>query len=443
MKTFIKQLSLVLAVIMLIVSLVACNSTTKTPSTSTPKTSETSATTSTDTDDKSISGEVTLFAWLPDNPEIVENWASGFKAKYPKVKLQTQMMTGQGLAENLEPRFAAGTIPDVFSFELDAFSKGQVKAGKIADIADTKAWDNQADAMKAAWTYEGVKYGISGGVCTTLLFYNNDMFKKAGITKLPTNWDEFLDICEKLKKDGSTPLVWYGGFPNMLSNGPLSWGLANDVWTNENDVFKKVANEVYDFTKNPGWVKTYEKMKHLDDKGYLLEGFMSTDYQGGVDQFNSGKAAMIFAGTWQAAYLIDKGGFDTGLMLPPWNDAGKDLVTVNASETGWSVGKNGNEKIGKLLIDYLFYEDFATYQNPRGCVSPFKETKDYKLDKKLADAMDLLNTYPKFVDLYGRELPNAIATEGWTLAQNIYIDTKPSDIPARLAKVQKSYIETK
>lgn len=229
----------------------------------------------------------------------------------------------------------------------------------------------------------------------------------------------------------------------MLSNGPLSWGLGNDVWANESDVFDKIENEVYDFTKNPGWVKMYEKMKTLDDRGYLLEGFMSTDYQGGVDQFNAGKAAMIFAGTWQAAYLIDKGGFDTGLMLPPWNDAGKELVTLNASETGWSVGKGDNEKLGKLLIDYMFYEDFATYQNPRGCVSPFKETKDYILDKKLADAMDLLNTYPKFVDLFGRNLPSALSTEARTLAQNIYIDIKPSDIPELLGKVQKSYIDTK
>jgi multiple sugar transport system substrate-binding protein len=441
MKTFVKRWSMVLVVIMIIMSFAACGKTSKTPSTSTtPSTKEAE---STKDGEQAISGEVTLFAWLPDNPEIVENWANGFKAKYPNVKIHTQMMTGQGLAENLEPRFAAGTVPDVFSFELDAFCKSQVKAGKVADIGDTKSWDNQVDAMKAAWTYDGVKYGISGGVCTTLFFYNKDMFNKAGITEMPKNWDEFLDMCEKLKKDGTTPLVWYGGFPNMLSNGPLSWGLGNDVWANESDVFDKIENEVYDFTKNPGWVKMYEKMKTLDDRGYLLEGFMSTDYQGGVDQFNAGKAAMIFAGTWQAAYLIDKGGFDTGLMLPPWNDAGKELVTLNASETGWSVGKGDNEKLGKLLIDYMFYEDFATYQNPRGCVSPFKETKDYILDKKLADAMDLLNTYPKFVDLFGRNLPSALSTEARTLAQNIYIDIKPSDIPELLGKVQKSYIDTK
>ncbi len=426
MKKRVKLLSLALAAMLLVTVLAACDASGKPGGTG-----------------ASLKGEVTLFAWLPDNPEIVENWASGFKEKYPNVTLQTQMMTGQGLAENLEPRFAAGTIPDVFSFELDAFSKSQVTAGKIADIGDTKSWENQVDAMKAAWTHEGVKYGISGGVCTTLFFYNNDMFKKAGITEEPKDWEEFLALCEKLKGAGYVPLVWYGGFPNMLSNGPLSWGFANDIWNVDNNVMAAVENEVYDFSGNPGWVKMYEKMKTLNDKGYLLEGFMSTDYQGGVDQFNAGQAAMILAGTWQAAYLIDQGGFDTGLMLPAWNDKGNELVTVNASETGWSVGKNGNEELGKLLLDYMFNESFDVYQNPRGCVSPFKETENYQLNEKLAEVMDELNTYPKFVDLYARNLPNAVATEGWTLAQNIYIDVKPADIPGLLGKVQKDYIGQK
>ena len=102
------------------------------------------------------SGEVNLFAWLPDQPDIVENWVTKFEAKYPNITVNAQMMVGQGLIENLEPRFASNNIPDVFSFELDQFSRSQVKAGKIADIGDTKAWANMVPAMQASWTYSGV-----------------------------------------------------------------------------------------------------------------------------------------------------------------------------------------------------------------------------------------------------------------------------------------------
>jgi multiple sugar transport system substrate-binding protein len=390
-----------------------------------------------------LKGELNLFAWLPDNPDIVVNWVNGFRAKYPGVTLNSQMMTGQTLIENLQPRFASKNIPDVFSFELDSFSHDQVTAGFITDIGDTRAWSEMVPAMQASWTYNGVKYGISGGVCTTLFFYNMDYFQKAGITTLPKNWDEFLAMCEKLKQAGIVPLVWYGGFPNMLSNGPLSWGYANDILPLEADVSKNVFNTKYDFSRNPGWLKMYQKMDTLAKKGYLMEGHTSTDYQAGQDLFVAGKAAMLFAGTWQAAYLIDKGSFKTGLFLPPWNDAGKDLVVVNASETGWAVGKNGNEKLGKVLLDFMFADNWAIYQNPRGCVTPFKTSKGDKLNDKLAAAMTELNKYPKFTDLFARNLPPAVYTPGMTLAQSLYIDKTPQQVIAEMTKAQNDWFATK
>ena len=290
-----KMLIVMTAAILACSMFVACNATpTAAPSSSTVA----STSTAVSTDPATLKGEVSLFAWLPDNPEIVENWKKNFTAKYPNIKLTTQMMTGQGLEENLQPRFASNNIPDVFSFELDAFSHAQVTGGKIADISDTKAWGDQVDAMKSSWTFNKVAYGISGGVCTTLMYYNMDLFTQAGITTMPTNWDEFLAICEKLKAAKIAPLVWYGGFPNMLSNGPCSWGFANDVLSIDPKAIDTIATKKYDFSTNAGWLKMYEKSKSLETKGYLLDGFKSTDYQGGVDQFVAGKAAMIFAGTW-------------------------------------------------------------------------------------------------------------------------------------------------
>jgi multiple sugar transport system substrate-binding protein/raffinose/stachyose/melibiose transport system substrate-binding protein len=393
--------------------------------------------------DTTLKGDLSMFAWLPDNPDIVVNWVNAFKAKYPNVNLNSQMMTGQTLTENLQPRFAAGNIPDVFSFELDPFSHSQVDAGKITDIGDTKAWADMVPAMQASWTYNGVKYGISGGIASTVIYYNMDYFKKAGITTLPKNWNEFLTVCDKLKAAGITPLVWYGGFPNMLSNGPLSWGLANYVYPNDPNFRKNAETTKYDFAKNPGWLETYQKMDVLNKKGYLQKGFMSTDYQGGQDNFNKGDAAMLFAGTWQAAYLIDKATFKTGLFLPPWNNPGKQLVVVNASETGWAVGKNGNEKLGKVLLDFMFHDNWAIYQNPRGSVSPFKMTKGDIINPKLAAVMTELNSYPKYVDLFGRVLPTPAATQGYLEGQAIYTGKTPQDVLPALTKAQNDWFASK
>jgi len=174
-----------------------------------------------------------------------------------------------------------------------------------------------------------------------------------------------------------------------------------------------------------------------------MDGFTSTDYGQGQEFFNAGDAAMFFAGTWQAAYVIDQGDFETGLFLPPWNDPGKELVTVNASETGWSVGKNDNVKLGKLLLDFMFHERWDIYQNPRGCVTPFKNDKSDVLNPKLSAAMAELNTYPKFTDLFFRVMPSSVAPEGMQLGQSIYIDKTPEEVVKILTKTQNDWFATK
>jgi len=390
-----------------------------------------------------LKGELNLFAWLPDNPDIVVNWVNAFQKMYPNIKINSQMMTGNTLIENMQPRYAAKNMPDVFSNELDAFSHSMIDGGAIADIGDTKAWSDMVPAMQGAWTYNGVKYGISGGIATTLIYYNMDLFKKAGITSLPKNWDEFLVLCGKLKSAGITPLIWTGAFPNMFSNTTLSWGLANYVYPNEPDFRNNIANTKYDLAKNPGWLEIFQKMDTLNKKGYLMKGFISTDYASSQTFFTEGDAAMLFAGTWQAAYLIDKGSFQTGLFLPPWNDKGKNLVAVNASETGWSVGKNGNEQLGKVLLDFMFHDNWAIYQNPRGSVSPFKMDKGDKLNPKLGAAMADLNKIPKYVDLFARVVPSAVSTQAITLAQSLYVDTTPQEVITGLTKAQNDWFATK
>ncbi|MDQ9760149.1 extracellular solute-binding protein, partial [Acinetobacter baumannii] len=38
-------------------------------------------------------------------------------------------------------------------------------------------------------------------------FYNKALFEQAGIEKEPTTWAEFLDVCQKLKDAGITPMT--------------------------------------------------------------------------------------------------------------------------------------------------------------------------------------------------------------------------------------------
>jgi multiple sugar transport system substrate-binding protein len=54
--------------------------------------------------------------------------------------------------------------------------------------------------------YEGDIYGIPKDFSVLGMFYNKEMFKKAGIREVPDTWDELLAVAKKLKKAGLVPM---------------------------------------------------------------------------------------------------------------------------------------------------------------------------------------------------------------------------------------------
>ncbi|MFX7832886.1 extracellular solute-binding protein, partial [Acinetobacter baumannii] len=90
--------------------------------------------------------------------------------------------------ENIKPRVAAGTLPDLLSVNPNAYSAELADQRVLADVSQTSAWTNMLAPLKRDWTSRSGKgFGISGGVATTMIYYNREMFEKAGVDKLPTN----------------------------------------------------------------------------------------------------------------------------------------------------------------------------------------------------------------------------------------------------------------
>ena len=176
---------------------------------------------------------ITALIWAPDWPEEMLQIAAEFGKLNPDVHVNVQFMIGNSVEENIKPRVAAGTLPDLVSINPNAYAAELVDQGVLADVGETSAWQNMLDPLKRDWTSRrGKGFGVSGGVATTMIYYNRAMFAKAGIDTLPTNFDEFLAVCARLKRAGMVPIMWNGGFPNMLGNGPFASGFANRISSN-------------------------------------------------------------------------------------------------------------------------------------------------------------------------------------------------------------------
>jgi multiple sugar transport system substrate-binding protein len=315
---------------------------------------------------------ITALVWAPDWPEEMRQVAAEFTRQNPDVRVNVQFMTGNSVEENIRPRIAAHKLPDLMSVNPNAYAAELADQGVLADVGQSPAWNNMLDSLKADWTSRaGKHFGIAGGVAATLMYYNKAMFAQAGIKQPPADFEEFLAACEQLKKAGFTPIMWNGGFPNTLGNGPFSFGFANQVVAKTPDWKARIADGTLDLDTADG-ADIFAKIKLVADRGYAQPGYMNTNYEEGIRLFSEGKTAMAFHGTWASGLLMNGKGFATGVFMPPWNAPGQPVVPVIGSETGFAICATRNKEAAARFLDFITGKGFAIQQNKRQNVSPFK-----------------------------------------------------------------------
>lgn len=396
-------------------------------------------------DSGKLSGELDVMIWLPEAPELLEDQMSMFEDAYPDIDINLQMMTGNGIVENLQPRLAAGNLPDVFSTDPMAFTYDLADTGLIIDIGDTKAFQDMFPSLQTAWTSPGgVKFGVGAGIATQFLYYNKEKFTEAGIDELPGNWDELMAVCQKLKSSGTTPFVWFGGSQNLLTIGAFSLGIGNKVLKNDPGLIDELANTAYDYGTQD-WIDLFSQMKSVVDLGYINDGFMSTDFANGMKLFTDGDVAMILQGSWVAASILEEVPFECGIMLPPWNDAGETLVPQVATETGYSIASNENVEMSKILYDYITYETYYMYQNNFMSIPPFKNpVGEMKSDPRVDEIAAQLSDFTANIPFSANIIPDPVHEVVGKFIQDIYLgDASPADAGTVLNGVQADFISSK
>lgn len=81
-------------------------------------------------------------------------------------------------------------------------------------VAGWEGWDQIPEAVQAALSFDGERYGVPQGADGRVLYYNKSLFEQAGLPSdwQPTSWDDVLDAARALKTiDGVTPIQLNAG----------------------------------------------------------------------------------------------------------------------------------------------------------------------------------------------------------------------------------------
>jgi raffinose/stachyose/melibiose transport system substrate-binding protein len=279
------------------------------------------------------------------------------KEAFPNITVETTKLPDDQYYTTVKTRLAAGQGPDIMMIFPKTGVAGAIdlaKAGYAKDISDMNFWDNIGEGAKNDMSYEGKPRAVAKGLDFLGVYYNKSLFEQAGVSGLPQSWQEFLDVCQKLKDAGITPITtadkdaWY-----------IQFGLyqiaANVIYPDQMDFDELVQAGTKDFT-DPSWIAALDKMKSLYDSGYVVDNSLGMGSAQCAQIFIDGQAAMTFDGTWSYDALTAQGAaeFERGFFALPANDAG-DVYISASTAAGYGVNAaTANYDAVKTIFEYWF-----------------------------------------------------------------------------------------
>ena len=153
-------------------------------------------------------------------------------------------------------------------------------------------------------------YNSNGELCTfpmmpgnpCVMYFNMDMLEAAGITELPKTWDEFYDVCLKLKEANPDVMPFTS-----------SWGASNGVsalltsfWPFFFQAGGSVLTETGELNMDSeATLEALNFIKKLRDADILDESAVSMDDPGG--KFVNGETAIVIVGTGTSGSFTEAG----------------------------------------------------------------------------------------------------------------------------------------
>jgi ABC-type sugar transport system, periplasmic component len=253
--------------------------------------------------------------------------------------------------------YAMNGMPDVVSiWGQPSFLDEVLDAGVLAELNESAyAQYGFLPGSLNGFKKDGKLYGLPRNTDVSGFYYNEKMFKDHG-WKVPTTYNELIELSKTIKSAGIVPVAMDGadGWPMAVFLSDLLFKLTGDYSGIVSNALK-----TGDFT-NADIVKATNLLKQAADAGMFQNGYDSQDYGTAKNLFINGQAAMFYMGSWEASMAADteiKEDIRTNIRVfsMPVVDGGKAKATDIAAWNGGGYAVAASSKVKDEAIKFLNY----------------------------------------------------------------------------------------
>ncbi|WP_457943891.1 ABC transporter substrate-binding protein [Caproiciproducens sp. LBM24188] len=326
--------------------------------------------------------------FMLNSPELTDQYkamAAEYKKAKPNVTIDMTIIQND-YQTVLKSKLNSGDVPDLFM--SSAYNDNRVYSDYEYDLTNEDFMKNIDPAFLKAVTLDGKVTGYPLLVQSHSFIYNKELFKKAGITTLPTTLDQYKAVCEKLTAKGIQPFS--SGFAEWWVMPQMTYPSMSDAYDGDyNKLFEDVKSGKLKFGDLPqvdfaldliDLVKKYSGSKPMES---------TADMQ--VSDFANGKVAMIHQGSWEEDSIRKvNSDIDMGYLEAPRKD-GRSVIAVDSNLTMRVAKDSKNLQEVLAFLNWLTTSDYGKSWIPSVVkqISPQKnaQTPDTQLAKETSQAV--------------------------------------------------------
>ena len=229
---------------------------------------------------------------------------------------------------------SASELPDLVILDSPDHAS-YASMGIFADLTGKFDVSTYYEGPVASATLDDTLYGVPFGCNCLALYYNEDMFEAAGITEVPTTWDELKEAAEKLTSDNVTGLAFCS-----VQNEEGTFNFVPWLWS--------TGATSYEINSENG-IRALSFVKDLIDSGVMSKECINWTQGDVMNQFISGNVAMMINGPWQIPTMREEAPeLNYNVALIPMD---AEYASVIGGEN-YAVVSGGNED---GALDFLTY----------------------------------------------------------------------------------------
>ena len=376
--------------------------------------------------------KIEVVQYKPEAVDVFEEMEKKFNETHDNIELVID--SPNDAMTILKTRFIREDYPDIIGIGGDVNYSNFLDSDMLMDISDFDGLDDIKEAYLE--TDKELEYVPMDGVYAMPymanaagVLYNKDMFEEHGWT-IPTTWDEFTALCERIEAEGIQPL--YFGFKDSWTCLAPWNAIAVDLAPS--DVCSEVNKGNTTFTDN--YREVAEKEKAL--LAYAQDNPAAYGYNDACTAFAKGESAMFVIGSYAVPQIksVNPDMNIDSFVFPASNNAEENVLN-SGNDLQFSIMKNCEHKEEAYEVLRFFMEDenVQSYIDDQSAV-PCKKG-DFELPSMLDGMKEYINE-GKLVDYQDHHYPSEMSVDA--MIQTYLLDDSENATDKFLKKFDTEWV---